>query len=71
MDANEPLYMPCRNGTFILPDSIFRALEALTNGFVYLRMGYASAMAWILFVVILVLTLILLRTSDRWTYYAG
>lgn len=37
MDANEPLYMPCRNGTFILPDSIFRALEALTNGFVYLR----------------------------------
>lgn len=38
MDANEPLYMPCRNGTFILPESIFRALEALvTNGFVYLR----------------------------------
>ena len=38
MDANEPLYMPCRNGTFILPESIYRALEALvTNGFVYLR----------------------------------
>jgi hypothetical protein len=38
MDANEPLYVVCRNGTFILPDSIYRALEALvTNGFVYLR----------------------------------
>ena len=37
MDANEPLYVLCRNGTFILPDSIYRALDALTNGFVYLR----------------------------------
>jgi hypothetical protein len=38
MDANEPLYVVCRNGTFILPDDIYRALEALvTNGFVYLR----------------------------------
>jgi hypothetical protein len=38
MDANEPLYVVCRNGTFILPDHIYRALEALvTNGFVYLR----------------------------------
>lgn len=38
MDANEPLYMVCRNGTFILPESVYRALEAVvTNGFVYLR----------------------------------
>jgi hypothetical protein len=38
MDANEPLYVICRNGAFILPERIFRALEALgTNGFVYLR----------------------------------
>jgi Fe2+ or Zn2+ uptake regulation protein len=38
MDANEPLYVVCRNGTFILPESVYRALEALvTNGFVYLR----------------------------------
>ena len=37
MDANEPLYVVCRNGSFILPRSIYRALEALTNGFVYLR----------------------------------
>lgn len=38
MDANEPLYVVCRNGTFILPERIYRALEALgTNGFVYLR----------------------------------
>lgn len=41
MDANEPLYMVCRNGTFFLPESIYRALEALvTNGFVYLRQDH-------------------------------
>ena len=38
MDANEPLYVVCRNGAFTLPDSIFRALSAqVTNGFVYFR----------------------------------
>jgi multiple sugar transport system permease protein len=34
-------------------------------------MGYASAMAWVLFVIILVCTLLLLKISDRFTYYAG
>jgi hypothetical protein len=28
-------------------------------------------MAWILFIVIMLCTVLLLRTSDRWTYYAG
>jgi multiple sugar transport system permease protein len=54
-----------------LNSTLFYSVYLYQNGFVYLRMGYASAMAWILFIVILVLTLILLRTSDRWTYYSG
>jgi len=38
MDANEPLYVDCRNGAFTLPERIFRALSAqVTNGFVYFR----------------------------------
>jgi len=32
-------------------------------------MGYATALAWILFVIIFVLTLIVLRTSSLWVYY--
>jgi multiple sugar transport system permease protein len=32
-------------------------------------MGYAAAMAWILFVIILICTLLLLRSSGRWVYY--
>lgn len=32
------MYVDCRNGVFVLPDSIYSALSSLvTNGFVYLR----------------------------------
>lgn len=40
-------------------------------GFQQFRMGYASALAWILFAVILVLTLMVFRSSDAWVYYEG
>jgi multiple sugar transport system permease protein len=38
-------------------------------GFQQFRMGYASALAWILFVIILVLTLLIFRSSEAWVYY--
>ncbi|MBC8163826.1 MAG: sugar ABC transporter permease, partial [Roseiflexaceae bacterium] len=41
------------------------------NAFKYFKMGYASAMAWLLFAVILALTLVLFKTSGRWVYYEG
>jgi hypothetical protein len=38
MDANQPQYVVCHNGVFLLPDDVYRGLAALvTNGFVYLR----------------------------------
>ncbi len=39
--------------------------------FSYLRFGYASAMAWILFMIIMLCTLIMLYGSRRWVYYEG
>jgi len=39
------------------------------NGFRYFQMGYASALAWILLVVILIATLALLRASRNRVYY--
>jgi multiple sugar transport system permease protein len=39
------------------------------NAFAFFRMGYASAMAWILFVIILILTWIQFRTASFWVYY--
>ena len=41
------------------------------NAFVYLKMGYASAMAWILFLVTLVFALVVLITSKKWVHYGS
>jgi multiple sugar transport system permease protein len=49
----------------------FYAVHLYRNAFVYLRMGKASALAWILFVIILVFTFILFKSSARWVYYGG
>jgi len=49
--------------------TMFYALYLYRNSFYYLRMGYASAMAWMLFVVILVATVSMLISSRRWVYY--
>lgn len=38
-------------------------------GFQQFRMGYASALAWILFAIIMVLTLLVFRSSNAWVYY--
>ncbi len=34
-------------------------------------MGYASALAWVLFIIIAVLSFVVLRSSNRWVYYEG
>jgi len=51
--------------------TMFYALYLYRNSFYYLRMGYASAMAWLLFLVILSATVLLLVTSKRWVHYHG
>jgi len=51
--------------------TLFYSLYLYNNAFKYFKMGYASAMAWILFIIILVLTLVLFRSSRGWVYYAG
>ncbi len=47
------------------------AVYLYQNAFQYYRMGYASAMGWLLFVVIAVFTFILFKTSARRVYYGG
>lgn len=41
------------------------------NAFQFFRMGFASAMAWVLFVIILVITLVQVRLGNRFVYYEG
>jgi multiple sugar transport system permease protein len=41
------------------------------KAFDWLEMGYASAMAWVLFAIIVILTLLIFRSSPLWVYYEG
>ncbi len=51
--------------------TMFYALYLYRNSFYYLRMGYACAMAWMLFVLIFVCTAAVFASSRRWVYYHG
>ncbi|HQY94631.1 sugar ABC transporter permease, partial [Caldilinea sp.] len=51
--------------------TLFYLLYIYRNAFEYFRMGYASALAWVLFIYILVLTLVVQRSSRYWVYYEG
>ena len=53
-----------------LNSTLFYVLYLYQVAFQYLQMGYASAMAVVLFLVILTLTFVLYRSSSRWVFYA-
>lgn len=52
-----------------MDSTLFYALYLYEMAFEYLRMGYASAMAWILLVLIAIITIIIFKTSSRWVFY--
>lgn len=49
----------------------FYTMYLYNNAFVYLRMGYASAMAWIQLLIVLALTAFAFWSSKRWVHYQG
>jgi multiple sugar transport system permease protein len=51
--------------------TLFYNLYLYQSAFRYFEMGYASTMAWILFFIVLVLTLLIFRSSSIWVYYEG
>ncbi len=51
--------------------TLFYAYHLFNNAFRYLNMGYAAAMAWFLFVIVLALTAYQMRLSKRWVHYEG
>ncbi len=51
--------------TYLLPLYIY------DKAFKSFDMGYASAIAWVLFAIIMVLTLVAFWSSKKWVYYAG
>jgi len=49
--------------------ALFYVLYTYRNAFGYFKNGYASAMAWVMFIVIMLLTLLLFRLQKAWVYY--
>jgi len=62
-------YVMTRGG----PDyaTLMYVLYLYQNGFQFFEMGYASALAWVLFLIILGFTLLVFRSSPAWVYYEG
>lgn len=57
--AGDPL-----KGTYLLPMMIY------DHTFKYYNMGYASAMSWVLFAVVMVLTMVTFKSSKYWVFYS-
>ena len=51
--------------------SLFYVLYLFRNAFEYFKLGKASAMAWILFAVLLGFTMIQFKNARRWVHYEG
>lgn len=45
------------------------ALKLYDEAFVYFKMGYASALSWILFIIIMAATALIFKTANSWVYY--
>jgi multiple sugar transport system permease protein len=50
---------------------LFFSVYLFEQGFLSFRMGYASALAWVLFFIAMVCTLAMIKGSRRWVHYQG
>jgi multiple sugar transport system permease protein len=60
-----------QNSTYSNDAALFYVIYLFQQAFAFLHMGYASALAWLLFVVIIAITAIQVRVSRRFVYYEG
>ena len=49
--------------------TLMYVLYLFRQGFLYFHMGYACAMAWVLFIVIVILTYLQFKVAPRWVHY--
>jgi len=52
-----------------LDRTLFYAVYLYEKGFTHFQMGYASAMAWILLIIVAVFTSLIFKSSSLWVYY--
>jgi multiple sugar transport system permease protein len=54
-----------------LDSTLFLVLYIYRQAFEFFNMGYAAAMSWVLFVIIMTLTILLMRSQKFWVFYLG
>jgi len=59
------------NTTYSNDAALFYSIYLFQQAFEFLHMGYASAMAWVLFAIIMVITFIQIRVTKRFVYLEG
>jgi len=52
-----------------MKSTYFIGMKLYEFGFKFFKMGYASAMSWVLFAIILIFTVVILKSANRWVYY--
>ena len=63
---------PCvRSGCSPYNSTLFYVLYLFQQAFQELKMGYASALAWLLFIIIMIITAIQVKVGNRLVYYEG
>jgi multiple sugar transport system permease protein len=65
------MYFGTNNATAGDRSALFYVVYLFNEAFGSFRMGYASALAWLLFIVIMIITFIQIRLSQRLVYYEG
>lgn len=50
---------------------LFYAPNLYREGFTYLKFGYASAQAWFMLLLVLLITFVILKSSKKWVHYGG
>jgi multiple sugar transport system permease protein len=59
------------SGAGVDNSTLFYVLYLFNQAFRYFHMGYGAAMAWLLFAIVLVVTILQFRLARRWVFYAG
>jgi multiple sugar transport system permease protein len=59
------------NSTYSNDAALFYSIYLFQQAFQFLNMGYASAMSWVLFVIIMIVTFVQIRLTKRFVYYEG
>jgi multiple sugar transport system permease protein len=59
------------NSTYSNDAALFYTIYLFQQAFEFLHMGYASAMAWVLFAIIMAVTVVQIRLTKRFVYYEG